>query len=270
MIEGRRSGPVQNPGNDTFEAALSDWADWQESPWGRLRYTIAAANLMRHLSGSSLRVLDLGGGSGLDAIPLAALGHHVTVVDYAEGMLAQAQEHAARGGLEARVATVLGDFEDVPLVLETRAFDVVLCHNVLQYLKDPQASLEVVVEAARPGGLVSLMCPNGQAEPLRLAIRDLVPDAAFHALDAEQMEARAFGVMVHQLVAADLIPTLVSLGCHIDGQYGIRCVCDYIVDERRKEDPDFFRSLEKLELSMSTRPAYAAIARFFHLVAIKS
>lgn len=67
--------------------AMATWQEWQEAPWGRLRYAVAEANLTRHLDGPEggrpLRVLDLAGGDGGDALRLAARGHHVTVVDYA-------------------------------------------------------------------------------------------------------------------------------------------------------------------------------------------
>ncbi|MFI2645839.1 hypothetical protein [Streptomyces sp. NPDC018610] len=68
------------------DTAMTNWKKWQDAPWGRLRYTVAEANLLRHLDGlgeGSLRVLDLAGGDGGDAVRLAARGHHVTVVDHA-------------------------------------------------------------------------------------------------------------------------------------------------------------------------------------------
>lgn len=77
---------------------MTAWQEWQDAPWGRLRYAIAEANLVRHLEGpgeGSLRVLDLAGGDGGDAMRLAARGHHVTVVDYSPAMLAAATARAS-------------------------------------------------------------------------------------------------------------------------------------------------------------------------------
>ncbi|GGZ20956.1 hypothetical protein GCM10010387_12450 [Streptomyces inusitatus] len=52
------------------------WREWQDAPWGRLRYAVAEANLVRDLDapgeGRPLRVLDLAGGDGGDAVRLAA------------------------------------------------------------------------------------------------------------------------------------------------------------------------------------------------------
>ncbi|MFE9555012.1 hypothetical protein ACFYOD_16220 [Streptomyces sp. NPDC006703] len=46
---------------EKFNTAMAAWQQWQEAPWGRLRYTVAEANLARHLDtldGGALRVLD--------------------------------------------------------------------------------------------------------------------------------------------------------------------------------------------------------------------
>ncbi|MGO4759164.1 methyltransferase domain-containing protein, partial [Streptomyces sp. 2MCAF27] len=87
---------------EKFNTAMTTWQEWQDAPWGRLRYSIAEANLLRHLDGQGgepLRVLDLAGGDGGDAIRLAARGHYVTIVDYAPAMLAAATERAVAGGV---------------------------------------------------------------------------------------------------------------------------------------------------------------------------
>jgi S-adenosylmethionine-dependent methyltransferase len=87
------------------------------APWGRLRYAIAEANLARHLDGlgeGPLRILDLGGGDGGDAIRLAARGHHVTIADYAPAMLAAAAERASAHGLTDSVTCVQADVSDLP------------------------------------------------------------------------------------------------------------------------------------------------------------
>ncbi|AJF64296.1 hypothetical protein [Streptomyces vietnamensis] len=68
---------AQDP--EKFDTAMATWQEWQEAPWGRLRYTLAEANLLRHLDegpgggegpgDGPLRILDLAGGDGGDALP---------------------------------------------------------------------------------------------------------------------------------------------------------------------------------------------------------
>ncbi|MFR9773796.1 methyltransferase domain-containing protein [Nocardia sp. SC052] len=85
---------------DVFDDKFDEFARWQASPWGRLRYTTAAANLTAHLPAGPLDILDVGGGNGLDALELAARGHHVTIADISEQSLAEARAAAAHRGLD--------------------------------------------------------------------------------------------------------------------------------------------------------------------------
>ncbi|MEV4258010.1 hypothetical protein AB0J52_33020, partial [Spirillospora sp. NPDC049652] len=65
-----------------FDDHADAWDRWREAPWNRLRYRLVAHTLARAAdvaNGGPLRVLDVGGGDGGDALPLARLGHHVTV-----------------------------------------------------------------------------------------------------------------------------------------------------------------------------------------------
>ncbi|MEP6631965.1 MAG: methyltransferase domain-containing protein, partial [Lapillicoccus sp.] len=63
--------------------------------------------------GRPLRVLDLGGGTGGLAVPLAELGHDVTVVDPSPNALAALQQRAADSGVADRVHGRQGDADDI-------------------------------------------------------------------------------------------------------------------------------------------------------------
>ncbi|WP_194279788.1 class I SAM-dependent methyltransferase [Streptomyces olivaceus] len=85
--------------NAVFDERLANFQKWQETPWGQLRYSVVAANLDRHLDDRPLRVLDVAGGNGREAVRLAARGHHVTVLDVAPVSLAGARDIAAEHGI---------------------------------------------------------------------------------------------------------------------------------------------------------------------------
>src|SRR5688500_13155195 len=115
---------------DVFSEQLAAWRSYTDSPWGRLRYAVVEHTLRREMSrlGSGLRILDVGGGDGMDAVPLARAGHQVTILDQSSSWLDEAQRRAEEAGTHVR--TVVGDLDDPPSLGE---FDVVLCHFVLQY-----------------------------------------------------------------------------------------------------------------------------------------
>ncbi|WP_081937905.1 class I SAM-dependent methyltransferase [Streptosporangium roseum] len=255
---------------EKFNAAMTTWQEWQDAPWGRLRYSIAEANLLCHLDGlggGPLRILDLAGGDGGDAIRLAARGHHVTIVDYAPAMLAAATERAVAGGVTALINCVEADATDLPRDLADGEFDVVLCHNLLQYVDDTPGTLTSVLAPLKPGGLVSVIATNRHSAPLNIAVREMDPAAALAALGTDQARTQIFDSVLTLHTAEEIIPTLRKLGCRDIAHYGIRSFCDYITDDARKHDPDFYADLERLELATTARPPYMHTARLFQLTA---
>ena len=250
-----------------FEGAMASWREWQEQPWGRLRYRQAEANLARHLGSVPLRVLDLAGGDGRDAIPLAALGHDVTIADFTPAMLAAAQERAAAAGVPVRC--VEADLRELPAEIADGAFDLVLCHNVLPYLDDLSSGLAAALAPVRAGGLLSVIAINRHSEMPRLAALNDLP-GALAALTATQGYTGVFDTTVQLLTAEEVAAELGSLGCAVVGNYGIRAVCDFIADQERKFEPEFYAALERLELAVAGQEPYLRTARLFHLVSRKA
>ncbi|EFL26848.1 putative methyltransferase [Streptomyces himastatinicus ATCC 53653] len=74
----------------------------------------------------TLDVLDTGGGSGNFAVPVAQLGHRVTVVDPSPNALFALERRAAEAGVADRVRGVQGDAHGLFDVAERGGYDVVL------------------------------------------------------------------------------------------------------------------------------------------------
>lgn len=250
-----------------FDSRLDAFQQWQASPWGRLRYRVTEANLLRHLDSSPQRVLDVAGGNGLEAVRLAERGHEVTVLDPAGAMLSNAQARAEAVDVADRLHVVQAGAEDAPELFRADSFDVVLCHNLLQFVEDRQAVLRAIMAPLRQNGLLSVLAPNADSDPLRTAIRKLDPHKALRELDSEVSYVDLFDIELPACTAAETMGHLTELGFGLIMRYGVRCVCDYIVDDERKHDPVFFAELERLELAMADRMPYLLTARFFQLVA---
>lgn len=255
---------------NTFDTAVPAWQEWQEAPWGRLRYAVAEADLGRHLDdGRSLRVLDLGGGDGGDAVRLAARGHRVTVVDYAPAMLETAARRAAEAGVGDRITCVEADVAALPGDLADGGFDLVLCHGVLPYTPDTEGTLRVALGALREGGLVSVIAMNRHSEPLRAAVRTMDPVEVLAALDADTVHTDLFDADLRLHTAEEVGEVLRALGCAEVHHYGIRVFCDYIPDDARKYDPGYYAHLERLEIETAGRAPYKHTARLMHLIGRK-
>ena len=125
-------------------------------------------------TGTPLRVLDVGGGSGMFAVPLARLGHDVTVVDPSADALATLRRRADTAGVGDRVRGVQGDgdllHEVLPPATDKGGFDLALCHWVLEVVDDPAVTLSEIARALRSGGQVSLAATNRAGAVLARAV----------------------------------------------------------------------------------------------------
>lgn len=252
-----------------FDAKLPVFRENQNAPWGRLRYSIAFANVGRHLDRQPLQVLDAGGGNGLDAIPFTAQGHTVTVLDYSTEMLAEARRNAEANNAVEQMTFCHADLKDVSMLFPEAQFDLILCHNVLQYVDDVIGALDVLCRALRPGGLISLICVNRYSESYRLAFMQMDLEAARAHLDATTIMTNIFGVPVHVYSGEELGQSLQQAGCSILGQYGLLCVCGYIPNNDIKYDPNFFTRLESLERTLTDKYPYYLLGRYAQVIARK-
>lgn len=127
---------------------------------GRIRLAILQDDLLPHLRGEPLQLLDLGGGGGQMALWYAGLGHHVTVVDLSQALLNEGRAAAQALGLETQVQFIAGDAFALDAVLGEKQYDGVCCHAVLEWVADGEALLAACAARLKPGGFLSLMYYN--------------------------------------------------------------------------------------------------------------
>ena len=252
-----------------FDVRLPAFEELQAAPWGRIHYSVSFANVQRHIDQRPLRVLDVGGGNGLDAIAFAAQGHSITLLDFSAEMLTAARHNAEASGVAQRITFYQADLAAIPTLFPDAAFDVILCHNVLQFVENVGATLKAACHALLPGGLISLMGTNRYSEVYRQILQQLDPVAAYGSLDATSAYSPTFDVPIRIHAAEELHRPLHEAGCSVVSEYGVRCVCDYVPNNDIKRDPTFFSQLERLELAMSDRYPYYLLARLFQIIARK-
>lgn len=252
-----------------FNTKITAWKQAQDDPLMRLRYELAHHNLKRHILGSRLDVLDVGGGNGLDSLPLAAQGHAVTLIDYSTEMLADAQHRVKAAGLTEKMRLVQGELTTLGNLFPEPAFDLALCHNVLQFLDNAAIALRTVCTTLRSGGLLSIILPNPASEALFVIFQDWDLRTALTRLDAKTGCWPVLGIATPRYTTQELTQWLQAAGCTPIAQYGIHSVSNYIAPDKLKDNPMLFDDLARFEFAVSARHPYYLIARLMHLIAKK-
>lgn len=249
-----------------FDNGFAQWQDYQQAPWGKLRYRVARANLRQHLPPPPARILDLGGGNGLDSLPLVKMGYTAVLLDFSQEMITQGQKLAAQEQVNDQISFQVGDAAQF---VADDQFDIILCHNLLQYVGDGTAVLQNIYQSLRPGGIFSLMITNPHTETLAYALRDYDLAAAQENLTKTTKYVETFDATIQRYTDDELKTMLQQCGFTLLEQYGVRAICDFMADNERKFDPDFYEQLEQLELAVSNKHPYKLLARFYHFVCQK-
>jgi S-adenosylmethionine-dependent methyltransferase len=253
---------------ERFRTGAAQYAAYLDTPEGRLRLDLAFANLQEFLPQAtrSLHALDLGGGTGATAVRLARLGHHVTLLDASLPMLDFAKGAAREAEVTERIALKHGDAAQFANLFHAESFDVILCHNILEYIDDPCAVVRSAARALRdPSSIISILVRNQAGEVLKAAIQDGDLAATEHNLSAEWGHESLYGGRVRLFTADNLQAMLEAASCAATAVRGARVVSDYLPPTVSRND-EYARIFE-LERKLGRRPEFAAVARYTHCMA---
>lgn len=253
---------------ERFQDGASKYAAYLETPEGRLRLDLAFANLQEFLPQSKypLCALDVGGGTGATAVRLVRLGLHVTLLDASLPMLDFAERAAQEAGVTERIAMKRGDAAQLASLFPAGSFDVILCHNILEYIDDPVAVLRGVADLMRDSSaILSVLVRNQTGEVLKAAIQAGDLDGAEHQLTSQWGCESLYGGRVRLFTADELVAMAQEAGLEVIARRGVRVVADYLPSHVPRE-AEYERILE-LERNLGQRPEFAEVARYTHYLA---
>ena len=265
--------------------------------WDALRQVLAAR--VAETGRTALDIVDAGGGTGGFAVPFAALGHNVTVVDPSPDALAAARRRAAERNV--RLTAVQGDADDLDALVGQQAADLVVCHSVLEYVDSPAAAMAAIARVLRPGATVSVLAANAVAAVLQHALAGRYAEAgqllAAASADGDRpggtdgrspgecwMPDRVSGSGISQGVPDTAPPgtgpagrrrfTLAGLTALIEGAglragdaHGIRVFSGLL--PAAEPDPAAAEALLALEDAAATYPALRDIAARLHVLGVR-
>jgi SAM-dependent methyltransferase len=240
--------------------------------WDVLQGVIAArAASLGRVAGAELDIVDVGGGTGGFAVPFAALGHRVTVVDPSPDALAAAQRRAA----EKRVTltAVQGDAGELASLVGDDAADLVICHSVLEYVDSPAAAMAAIARVLRPGATVSVLAANTVAAVLQRALAGRYAEARqLLAADGPGAPAEGAGVTApRRFTLAGLTALITGAGLRAGDAHGIRVFAGLLPGSgagggSAAADPAAADELRALEEAAAAYPALRDIAARLHVL----
>lgn len=248
-----------------FEDDARRYAEYLETPEGRLRSDLTFANLLDVLpkASHSWHVLEVGCGTGATAVRLGHVAKDITLLDSSPAMLALASETVARSGLSDKTTLKQGDAILLAEILPSQSFDVVLCHNLLEYVADPEAVLRAAAHVMRnSSSILSVLVRNQAGEVLKAALQFGDLAIAEKNLAAEWGRESLYGGEVRFFTPDTMEAILKDTSLRIVARKGVRVVSDYLPEKiSRSAQYDAIFSLER---RLGQRREFFGVARYLH------
>lgn len=208
------------------------------------------------------RIIDVGGGTGGFAVPLAELGHRVQVIDPSPDALASLDRRARESGVSDRVTALQGDLSSLLEVAEPGNADLVLCHGVLEIVDDPADALATIAQVLRPGGTLSLLVAQRHAAVIARAMAGHFSQAraTLDGTEPPQRSGRRF-------TAEELRTLLGDAGLTVRAVHAVRVFTDLVPGSLLDLEPGAHQGLLELEQAVAERPEYLPLATQLHALA---
>jgi SAM-dependent methyltransferase len=215
--------------------------------------------------GEAPRVLDVGGGSGVLAVPLAAAGCVVTVVEPNPNALATLARRAEDAGVAERITALQADSDALGQVVAAGSADLVVAHGVLEVVDDPKNTVAAMVGTLADGGAVSVVVANRTAALLHHAIAGRLAEARTLADDPA---GRLPGEQLLRRFDTDgLTRLLTDAGLAVELLQGQGVLLDLVPGAVLQQEPGAEHALGELERRLAGTAPLRDIASRLHAVA---
>lgn len=203
------------------------------------------------------KILDFGSGEGITA-NYYAKDNLVVAIEPSEEMLKNRWADYAYTQLIGDVSC-LSDIAD-------NSFDVVICHNVLEYVDSKEQVLSELYRVLKTGGVLSIIKHNRAGRVMQMAVLLDDMEKAHGLLDGKDSTASKFGA-IRYYEEEDISKW--ATGLQILKIYGIRTFWDLQQNQEKHGSEEWQKKMAELEMRVSELDEYRNIAFFHHLLLTK-
>ena len=160
---------------------IKQYKQMLEQPWGKIQYEITFAQLV-HLKNK--KILDFGSGVGLISQFLEE-NNEVVAIEPEKEMLFAYPNHTYK--------RILGSLEQVEK-FDTESFDIVLCHNVLEYIEENNREnyLSELKRVLKKDGKLSIIKHNQVGKIMQAVVFSNDVDQALDLLKGNEFKSVSF------------------------------------------------------------------------------
>ena len=232
---------------------IKDYRNMVEQPWGRMFYDLIYRQLTIP-SGKRAKILDFGAGFCITADHYAK-DHDVTAPEPNEEMYDLRIKNSDYTLIPEGIEYLQG--------IEDKSFDVIICHNVLEYVDDIETLAKHFVRVLKPGGILSIVKHNELGKVFAYSVLNDNPKAALDVLD-KCIEDSAFGnrnVYINEYLAELLVDE-----AELKEIYGIRTFFGLSSNNDIKFNEEWYRDMLELETRAGAIDEYKKVAFYNHLI----
>lgn len=220
------------------------------APWGRLFYKL----IWRHINCKGKKILDFGSGFGVTA-DYMAMYNDVTAIEPNKEILKYRF-------CSNEYKQIIGGIEQLRRIPD-QFFDMIICHNVLEYLDYRRELLYEFSRVIKPDGFISVVKHNRAGKIMHTAVYDNNINEALELINNRNAVSVNFGT-VNVYDNSEL--EKYCEGCFaINKIYGVRMFFALQRNELKTE-PDWISNLYKLEAATEEIPEFRNIAYFHHII----
>jgi SAM-dependent methyltransferase len=181
-------------------------------------------------------------------------------------MLDLAERTIVEAGVRDRIMLKHGDAGHLADIFQPRSFDIVLCHNILEYVDDPPKVLRSTGRVLRDSSaIVSVLVRNQAGEVLKAALQRGDLAAAEQHLETEWGQESLYGGKVRLFTPEALDAILRDASLTVAARRGVRVVADHLpVQISRSAE---YERIFALERKLSSRQEFFGVARYMHSMA---
>lgn len=239
--------------------SIKDYRNLIEQPWGKMFYDQIYSQLNLDNS-TGLNILDFGAGFCVTANHYAKYHNVIAVEPNSKMVDLRIQEN--------NYNLINKDIEYIK-TLDSNTFDIVICHNVLEYAKNKSKIIEELIRVLKPNGKLSIIKHNLIGKVFSSAVFTDSPQTALQLLNDNFDNSKSSFGNCDAYSNDSLISTCRKNGIRCEEIYGIRTFFALSSNNEIKYTDNWYKNMLELESAVSIIDEYKKVAFYNHLIFTK-